>query len=133
MKYNFNGLSDEDFRQLECKAWCGTLDYRSFPAAEYKFFDTVSELGQQHRGKKIPAELFRDDILSARREYLKEVQERSHSAQMYKKYQEAILLSDELKCRIQKAPDEHTALELALQCIELLTGENGFAERFAKR
>lgn len=129
MIHNFDGLSDEEFRRLEKESWDGALDYNNFPAAEYKFFDTVAAIGYRHRHDKIPAELLKDDILQARKVYEREAAQFSRSAEMYRRYQAAILRSDELKCRIQKSRDVGEALGLALECIELLTGEEGFAKR----
>lgn len=126
---NFDGLSDEEFRQLEAEAWKGTLDYSGFPAAEYKFFDTVATLGYRYRHEKIPAELLRDDITAARRTYEKESTEYHRSREMYKLYQAAILKADGLMCSIEKAADHEEKLRFALECIGLLTGDTKFAER----
>lgn len=126
---NFDGLSDEEFRQLEASAWKGELDYSGFPAAEYKFFGTVAALGYRHRHEKISAELFKQDITLARRTYQSETEQLNRSETVWKERSKAILASDELKCKIEKSNDPTEKLHLALKCIELITGENGFAER----
>ena len=126
---NFDGLSPDEFRQLEAKAWKGTLDYSLFPAAEYKFFDTVATLGYRHRHEKIPAELLRDDITAARRIYERENSEHHRSREVYAEQQAAVLKADEMMCRIEKTSDRAEKLSLALECIGLITGDRKFAER----
>lgn len=126
---NFDGLSDEEFRQLEKAAWKGQLDYSGFPAPEYKLFDTVATLGYRHRHEKIPAELLEKDISLARRTYRKESEQLRYSKTVWAERSRHILLTDELRCSITKTDDPSEKLQLALRCIELMTGEKGFEER----
>lgn len=127
-KYNFNVLTDGEFRQLERMAWNAELDFNGFPAAEYKFFDTIQAIGARHRHDKVPKHLLIDDIELARKTYHDEKTQLSRSMEHYKAMQEAIIRSDELRCKIDKAAPADK-LKYALECIEVLTGETGFAER----
>ena len=128
MKINFDTISEDDFRELERQAWNGTLDYRRFPAAEFKFFATVENLGYKHRHDKIPVDLLKDDIDTARKIYHNEHLIVQKSFEVYRAYQDAIISADKLRIEINKAHGQDKLL-LALECIELLTGEKGFAKR----
>ena len=131
MKINFDTISEDDFRSLERQAWNGTLDYRRFPAAEFKFFATVENLGYMHRHDKIPTDLLKDDIDAARNVYQNERLIVRKSFEVYRAYQDAIINADKLRIEINKAHGQDKLL-LALECIELLTGEKGFAKRNLK-
>lgn len=128
-KINFNSISAEAFHQLEIEAWKGMLDYRDYPAAEYKFFDRITEFGYRHRHDKMAAELFRDDILLARRTYDRERSELNRSREAYAERQMAILKSDELLCLIEKTPVHNEKLRYALEALELITGDTKLMER----
>ncbi len=126
---DFSSISDKELRALEAEAWSGRLDYRDFPAAEYKFFDRVAELGYRHRNEKIPAELMKSDIKIARDIYLREAEHARRCAEAWKERQHNIIRSGTLKSEITKATDHEEKLRLALECIEIMTGEKGFAKR----
>ncbi len=131
MKINFYTISEDDFRELERQAWNGTLDYRKFPAPEFKFFATIEYLGYRHRHDKIPVDLLKDDIDAARKIYHNEHLIVQKSLETYRAYQDAIINADKLRIAINKAHGQDKLL-LALECIELLTGEKGFAKRNLK-
>ena len=118
----------ENLIELERLAWRGMLDYSKLPACEFKFLATVEQLGMRCRRDNIPSELFREDIEKARKVYRREREQFDHSAEMYRKYQDAIIKSDALRIAITKAKGADK-LPLALECIELLTGEGGFKAR----
>lgn len=118
----------ENMLELERQAWRGTLDYSKLPACEFKFLATIEQLGIRCRRDNIPAELLREDIEKARKIYQREREHFDHSAEMYGKYQDAIIKSDALRIAITKAKGVDK-LPLALECVELLTGEDGFKAR----
>lgn len=128
-KINFNTLTDEEFLGLEREAWNDVLDVGDFPAAEYKFFDTIRILGMRHRHDKIPKELLKDDILKARKIYKAECEKRDYGYNINARYQDAIMKSDALKIAVEKAATVEDKLRFALECVELLTNESGFAVR----
>lgn len=128
-KINFKTISGEELLAMERQAWNGTLDYREFPAPEYKFFDTVRILGERRRYDKIPAELLKDDVLAARKAHQREREELQYGLDFHVKYQDAIKRSDQLRIAVEKAETVEDKLRFALECIELLTDETGFAAR----
>ena len=101
-RINFKAISGEDLLAMERKAWNGVLEYREFPAPEYKFFDTVRIIGERHRYDKIPAELLKDDVLAARRAYQREREELQYSLDIHKKYQDATMRSDQLRIAVER-------------------------------
>lgn len=121
----------DNLHDLERQAWRGTLDYTMLPACEFKFLATIERLGIRCRRDNIPAELLREDIEKARKVYRREREQFDHSAEIYGKYQDAIIKSDALRIAINKAKGVDK-LPFALECIELLTGEDGFAARNLK-
>lgn len=122
-------MSDEEFRGLERDAWNDVLDIGDFPAAEYKFFDTIRILGMRHRHDKIPKDLLKEDIVKARRVYKTECEKREYGLNINARYQDAIMRSDALKIAVEKAVTVEDKLRFALECVELLTNEPGFAAR----
>lgn len=128
-KINFKTISDDELLEIERKAWRGVLEYEDFPAPEYKFFDTVRRLGEKHRFDKVPAELLKDDVIAARRVYRRERGELQYGLDINSKYQDAIKRSDKLRISMDKAGSVEDKLRFALDCVELLTNETGFANR----
>ena len=128
-RINFNTLTDEELRGLERDAWNDALDIGDFPAAEYKFFDTIRILGMRHRHDKIPKDLLKEDIVKARRVYKTECEKREYGFNINARYQDAIMRSDALKIAVEKAVTAEDKLRFALECVELLTNETGFAAR----
>ena len=128
-KINFKTISDDELLAMERKAWSGVLEYEDFPAPEYKFFDTVRKLGERCRFDKIPAELLKGDISAARRIYRSERRELQYGLDINGRYQDAIKRSDQLRIDVEKAATVEDKLRFALQCVELLTDETGFAGR----
>lgn len=128
-KIDFKTISEDEFLEMERKAWSGVLEYEDFPAPEYKFFDTVRKLGEQCRFDKVPAELLKGDIVTARKVYRKERGDMQYGLDINMKYQDAIKRSDQLRIAVDKAGSAEDKLRFALECVELLTDEAGFAAR----
>lgn len=129
---NFDGLSVDEFRGLERSAWDGMLDFAEFPAAEYKFFDTVRTIGYRHRHEKYPMDFCKQDIEQARKVYEKEAEQLRYNLEANRAYQEAKRRSGELLNKIYKADDPAEKLDAALMCVELLTHEVGLRDRNLK-
>lgn len=129
---NFDELSADEFRELERSAWNGVLDFAEFPAAEYKFFDTVRTIGYRHRHEKYPMDFCKQDIEKARKVYEKEAEQLHYNLEANRIYQEAKIRSRELVNRIYKADNLADKLDAALMCVELLTHEAGLRDRNLK-
>lgn len=131
MKHNFS--DNAEFEILEDKAIDGILDYDSFPPEEYKYFSKLSKLGYLNRHKNWSAEVCEERQAEYKKQYQLEKNNSAKGSQVYKKYQENIIKVSELTRRIYKSESNAEIISLSLQVIELLTNENGFAERISRK
>lgn len=117
------------FEKLEHMAYENTLDYTDFPPAEYKYFDKLSQLGSIYRSGQFPKGLCKERKDAYLCDYRKDADKtrKNHEAEVG--YQENIRRSDELRCEINSTRNHDVKLMLALRCIELMTGEEGFERR----
>lgn len=118
---------------LEDKAIDGVLDYDSFPPEEYKYFSRLAKLGYLNRHKNWSAEVCEERQAEYKKQYQLEKDNAGKGSQVYKKYQENIIKVSELTRRIYKSESNAEITDLLLQVIELLTNENGFAERISRK
>lgn len=118
---------------LEDKAIDGVLDYDSFPPEEYKYFSRLAKLGYLNRHKNWSVEVCEERQAEYKKQYQLEKNNSAKGSQVYKKYQENIIKVSELTRRIYKSESNAEITDLLLQVIELLTNENGFADRISKK
>lgn len=129
-KINFTDV--ETFKRLEQQAYDGTLDITQFPPAEYKYFDTMAAIGYRRRHEGLPKDLCKEARETAYKDYVEAVAERNSRLAVMREYQKNIKRSDKLRCDISKADSRDEKLKLALRCIEMMTGEEGFERRNLK-
>lgn len=128
-------MTGEELHNLEATAWRGELDYSKFHAIEYKFFATIEKLGERKRQGKIPTELMRPNVIDARKVHEMERRQLDNALAVYGKYQDAVMRADQLVNKIHKSANDHdqeTVLDAALECVELLIGEDGLKNRILK-
>lgn len=119
----------EFFAECEEKAIDGTLSYNGFPAVEYKYFSKLSKLGYMNRHKGWSAEICeakKKDLLT---DYTRERDDRDFFGKISRQMQENIRRGQELTWQINAEPDPLRKLDLALECIGCMTGDEGFARR----
>ena len=121
------------FALLEDKAIDGILDYDSFPPEEYKYFSKLAKLGYLNRRKNWSVKICEERQAEYKKQYQLEKDNAGKGSQVYKKYQENIIKSSELVRKIYKSESNAEITDLLLQVIELLTNENGFADRISKK
>lgn len=126
MRINFEALSPEEFREFEKSAYNGQLDFNAFPAAEYRYFDRLQNIGYRVRHEGLPMDFAKRECDDARTDYQNDVTERNSRLEVYKKYQQAIIRRSTLVCMIEKAKDPIEKLKYALEFVELTLGEDGF-------
>ena len=126
-RYNFN--DESEFLKLERMAYDNVLDYTDFPPAEYKYFDKLSQLGSMHRNGQLPKGICKERKEAYLSDYRKDAEKAQKNQEAESKYQEHIRKSDELRCKINSTDGHEAKLMLALRCIELMTGEEGFERR----
>ena len=122
----------EEFKRLEKEAYYGILDVSSFPAAEYKYFDTIMKIGYEYRHEGMPKDFCAERESSAYKNYLEDVKIRESRQRYWREHQDNIIKSGNLRSKIQKAKNVEEKLKFSLECIELMTGEQGFAKRILR-
>ena len=122
-------MNNEKLQEMEKAAYYGQLDFNDFPAAEYRYFDRIQDIGYRVRHEGLPKELAAEEREKARRDYDKDLDERQERLRIYRKYQEAILKTDSLICGLQKTDDPREKLRFALEALGSLTGDEGLLRR----
>ena len=128
-KYTFAGVPEEDFRKLERRAYDGQLDFSTFPAAEYRYFDRLRDIGYRVRHKGLPKDFAREERKRALCDYRDDIAVLTGNIRAAEQYTASRVRMGELVCAIYK---EHAPLEklrLALEFVELTVGEDGLAAR----
>ena len=128
MKINFDKMSAEEFANLEDKAIDGQLNYENFPAQEYRYFSRLAKLGYKNRHNGWSKEICEQKQREFRMEYLGEKERESRFFRIACKNQSNIKKGEETIWKIRKAKSQNDKLKYALQAIELMTIENGFAK-----
>ena len=122
-------MNNEKLQEMEKAAYYGQLDFNDFPAAEYRYFDRIQDIGYRVRHEALPKEIAAEEREKAWRDYAKDLEERQERLRIYRKYQEAILKTDSLICGLEKTDDPSEKLRLALEALSLLTGDEGLVRR----
>lgn len=122
----------EKFAELERQAYDGQLDFNSFPAAEYRYFDRVQDIGYRVRHEGFPKDFARRDIAQAKRDYLNDIDERASNVNAARQYTESRIRMGALVNEIYKAQTPLGKLRPALEFVELTVHEDGLAARNLK-
>ena len=122
-------MNNEKLQEMEKAAYYGQLDFNDFPAAEYRYFDRIQDIGYRVRHEGLPKELAAEEREKARRDYDKDIEERESRLNVYRNYQEAILRADGCICGLEKTDSREEKLRLALEALSLLTGDEGLLRR----
>ena len=126
---SINFRDEAIFKKLESECYTDTLDFDSFPAAEFKYFSRLRKIYSDYKfggldkgtAAKRKAEIYADYRLDAERDGL--------IGRVYAEYQENIRKAGTLRSEIDKAATMEDKLRYCLECIEAMTGETGFARR----
>ena len=118
----------EYFAELEEQAIDGTLNYDSFPAAEYKYFSKLSKLGYMNRHKGWSKEICEQKQKELRDDYVSEKKESRFFADIAAEMQDNIRRAEMLRTEITTEPEPMKKLGLALECIGRMTGDMWFTK-----
>lgn len=127
MTFDFNDT--EKFTEMKRLAYDGQLDFNSFPAAEYRYFDRLQDVGWRVRNKGYPKDLARTDCEKAFQEYMDDKRVLSENAEAARRYNENRVRMGGLLCDINKARAPMEKLRLALEFVELAVDEKGLTKR----
>ena len=126
---SINFQDEETFKKFESECYTDTLNFDSFPAAEYKYFSRLRKIYSDYKfggldkdtAAKRKAEIYADYRQDAERDGL--------IGRVYAEYQRNIRKAGTLRSEIDKAVTAEDKLRYALECIEAMTGETGFSRR----
>lgn len=127
VKHNFK--NPEEFAALERQAYDGQLDFNEFPAAEYRYFDRIQDIGYRSRHNGLPRELARKEREKALRDYHDDIDALNGNLNAARQYTESRVRMGVLVDEIYKEHSPLGKLRLALQFVELTVHEDGLAER----
>ena len=133
MKSRSINFQDESiFKKLESECYTDTLVYDSFPAAEYKYFSRLRKIYSDYKfgGLDKDTAAKRKAVIYA--EYMHDAERDGLIGRVYAEYQDNIRKAGTLRSDIDKAKTVEDKLRYALECIEAMTGEKGFAKRNLK-
>ena len=120
----FSSIKDNpQFNAMKIAVFKGERDIDDFPTEDYKYFDKLRELGYLYRAQQIDkAEFNKRDAANFKeyeefkQNYIRNVTEVAAN----------IRLSAQLRINMRQEKDRDKLLELALECVEVMTGEKGF-------
>ena len=120
----FSSIKDDSqFNAMKIAVFKGERDIDDFPTEDYKYFDKLRELGYLYRAQQIDkAEFNKRDAANFKeyeefkQEYIRNVTEVAAN----------IRLSEQRRIDMRQEKDRDKLLELALECVEVMTGEKGF-------
>ena len=127
VKVNFK--DPEEFRKLECQAYDGQLDFNDFPAAEYRYFDRIQDIGYRSRHEGLTREQARSERGKALKDYRDDIDALTGNLNAARQYTESRVRMGALVDEIYKEHSPLGKLRLALEFVELTIGEDGLASR----
>ena len=129
---SINFQNEEIFKKLESECYTDTLDFDSFPAAEFKYFSRLRKIYSDYKfgGLDKDAAAKRKAVIYT--DYKQDAERDGLIGKVYAEYQENIRKAGTLRSEIDKAGTVEDKLRYALECIESMTGETGFAKRNLK-
>lgn len=130
MKSRSINFQDEAiFKKLESECYTDTLVYDCFPAAEYKYFSRLRKIYSDYKFNGLDKDTAAKRKAGIYAEYRQDAERDGLIGKVYAEYQENIRKAGTLRSEIDKADNIEDKLRYALECIEAMTGETGFARR----
>lgn len=120
---------------MEREAYDGQLDFNEFPAAEYRYFARIQDIGyrSRHNGRSpsagLPREFARKEREKALRDYRDDIDALNGNLNAARQYTESRVRMGALVDEIYKEHSPLGKLRLALQFVELTVHEDGLAAR----
>ena len=133
MKSRSINFQDESiFKKLESECYTDTLDFDSFPAAEYKYFSRLRKIYSDYKFGGLDKDTAAKRKAGIYADYRQDAERDGLIGMVYAEYQENIRKAGTLRSEIDKAVTVEDKLRYALECIEDMTGEKGFSRRNLK-
>ena len=133
MKSRSINFQDEAiFKKLESECYTDTLDFDSFPAAEYKYFSRLRKIFSDYKFNGLDKDTAVKRKAGIYADYKQDAERDGLIGRVYAEYQENIRKAGTLRSDIDKAVTAEDKLRYCLECIEAMTGETGFTKRNLK-
>ena len=133
MKSRSINFQDEAiFKKLESECYTDTLDFDSFPAAEYKYFSRLRKIYSDYKFGGLDKDTAAKRKAGIYADYKQDAERDGLIGKVYAEYQLNIRKAGTIRSEIDKAVTAEDKLRYALECIEAMTGETGFAKRNLK-
>ena len=129
---SINFRDEAIFKKLESECYTDTLDFDSFPAAEYKYFSRLRKIYSDYKFGGLDKDTAAKRKAGIYADYRQDAERDGLIGRVYAEYQENIRKAGTLRSDIDKAKTAEDKLRYALECIEAMTGETGFAKRNLK-
>ena len=126
---SINFRDEEIFKKLESECYTDTLVYDCFPAAEYKYFSRLRKIYSDYKFGGLDKDTAAKRKAGIYADYRQDAERDGLIGKVYAEYQENIRKAGTLRSEIDKAKTVEDKLRYALECIEAMTGEAGFARR----
>ena len=129
---SINFRDEAIFKKLESECYTDTLDFDSFPAAEYKYFSRLRKIYSDYKFGGLDKDTAAKRKAGIYADYRQDAERDGLIGKVYAEQQENIRKAGTLRSEIDKAKTAEDKLRYALECIEAMTGETGFAKRNLK-
>ena len=129
---SINFRDEEIFKKLESECYTDTLDFDSFPAAEYKYFSRLRKIFSDYKFNGLDKDTAAKRKAGIYADYKQDAERDGLIGRVYAEYQLNIRKAGTLRSDIDKAVTAEDKLRYCLECIEAMTGEAGFAKRNLK-
>ena len=129
---SINFRDEAIFKKLESECYTDTLDFDSFPAAEYKYFSRLRKIYSDYKFGGLDKDTAAKRKAGIYADYKQDAERDGLIGKVYAEYQDNIRKAGTLRSDIDKAVTAEDKLKYALECIEAMTGETGFAKRNLK-
>lgn len=124
-KPKFPKFSDpEVWEELSRQCYNGCLDYSSYPADEYKYFDKLRLLYLEFKFNGMDKQTAAESKRKLYREYTESKQRQAVSLEVYTVYQDNIKRFNDRIIKINKSKSAEEKLYYALKIVEAVTGDN---------
>ena len=129
---SINFRDEAIFKKLESECYTDTLNFDSFPAAEYKYFSRLRKIYSDYKFGGLDKDTAAKRKAVIYSDYRQDAERDGLIGRVYAEYQDNIRKAGTLRSDIDKAKTVEDKLRYALECIEAMTGEAGFSKRNLK-
>lgn len=125
----YNLESPEDFRRLEVLAYNGAVPLENLPSPAYKYFAELEKVSRLYRQGSITQQELQSKRQALLISYRRENDDAKYYRQIISVYNRNIKAAGSYITAIEKAKAASDIAQCAVQCIEAMIGETGFAAR----